>query len=138
MDSPPVPFPSVKSPPWERISTQAAGATHLRFAAGTYLNHELLNDTVEDGAFVVKGLSRLALALLACAKGAKVFRRLGHEVRVEFHGDAPSGLAANGNVKKDTGPCGFVGRFGHFGVCCGRCCVCFGVGWGNDVGPRSL
>jgi hypothetical protein len=46
------------------------------------LDHERFYDAVEGRAFVVKRLSGLADALLACAEGAKVFGRLGDNWRV--------------------------------------------------------
>lgn len=70
-----------------------------------YLNHELLNHTMEDGALVVQRLARLAIALLASAETAEVLGSLGDEIRVEFHGDAASRLASQADVEEDTGAC---------------------------------
>lgn len=77
----------------------------------TTLDHELLNDAVEDGALVVQRLAKLAEALFTGAEGAEVLSRLGDEVGVELHGDATDGLAADGNVEEDAG----VTRGGGFG-----------------------
>lgn len=74
-----------------------------------YLDHELLDDAVEDGALVVQGRAGLAQALLAGAQAAEVLGRLGDEVGVELHGDAAGGLVADGDVEEDAG----VGAGGH-------------------------
>lgn len=60
-------------------------------------------------------LARLANTLLARAETAEVLSSLGHEIRVELHGDAASRLAANGNVEKDTRPRGLSFR-SHYKV----------------------
>mmetsp|Transcript_18125 Transcript_18125/g.45665 ORF Transcript_18125/g.45665 Transcript_18125/m.45665 type:complete len:225 (-) Transcript_18125:109-783(-) len=70
------------------------------------LSHEALNDPVELGSLEVQGHTGLALALLACAKGAEVLRGLGNEVRIQLHGHATLVGPADGNVEEDNG----VGR----------------------------
>lgn len=86
-----------------------------RARATAYLDHELLDDAVEDGALVVQRLARLADALLTSAEGAEVLGRLGDEVRVELHGHAASGLAADRDVKEDAGTVSLVAS--HFKWC---------------------
>jgi hypothetical protein len=87
----------------------------------TTLDHELLDDAVEDGALVVEGLARLANALLAGAETAEVLSGLGNQVGVQLHGDAASGPASDGDVKEDAGPRGLgVGFGGHCVVLCGE------------------
>lgn len=66
----------------------------------TTLDHELLDDTVEDGPFVVEGLSRFANSLLASAESAEVLGRLGDEVGVELHGHAAQLLSIEADVKE--------------------------------------
>lgn len=69
----------------------------------TYLDHELLNDTVEDGALVMQRLSGLSNALFTCAEAAEVLGRLGDKVGVELHDDTAGLFAANGDVEEDAG-----------------------------------
>lgn len=66
----------------------------------TALNHELLDDAVEDGALVMQGLAGLAQALLAGAEAAEVLGRLGDEVVVELHGNTACGLTADCDIKE--------------------------------------
>lgn len=99
-----------------------------RREAVAYLDHELLDNTVEDGALVVQGLASLADTLLASAEAAEVLGGLGNEVGVQLHGDATGRLAADGDIEEDTGPRGLGLGFG--GHCEGGCvcvCVCW---WG--------
>lgn len=91
----------------------AAGA--ITSSKVTTLDHELLDDAVEDGTLVVEGLARLADALLAGAQGAEVLGRLGDEVGVQLHGDAADGLAAEGDVEEDAGSRGGIAFGRHDG-----------------------
>lgn len=68
----------------------------------TTLNHELLDDTMENGTLIVKRLSSATNALLACAKSAEVFDRLGDKIIVELHRDSADGSAAKGDVEEDA------------------------------------
>lgn len=79
----------------------AAGA--IAIGKVTTLDHELLDDAMEDGALVVEGLPSLANALLARAKGTEVLDCLGDKFIIELHGDTTGGLAPDLNVEKDTG-----------------------------------
>merc|ERR1712216_769283 len=72
------------------VDRLAASAVVVREV--TALAHEVRNDTVEAGALETE-------ALLAGAERAEVFARLGHSLRLELHGDAARGGAADGHVK---------------------------------------
>ena len=63
---------------------------------------------MELGALEVQRLARLAHALLAGAKSAKVLGSLGHVSGKELHGDAAGGLATDGHVKEDFGVLGHL------------------------------
>ena len=67
-----------------------------------YLNHELGNDTVEGRALEVQGLAGGALALLTSAQGTEVLSSLGDNISEQFHGDASSGLATDGDIEIHT------------------------------------
>ena len=69
----------------------------------TALDHELLDDAVEYRSLVGERLSRLAGTLLACAQGAEVVGRLGHNVVVELKRDASRIFAPNRNIEEDAG-----------------------------------
>ena len=71
MDSPPVPFPAVKSPPCSWIGDEAVqqlGSIFLTVKKPwrPYLAHELGDHTVKAAALEVQRLASLANALLAC------------------------------------------------------------------------
>jgi hypothetical protein len=53
------------------------------------LNHELLDDTVEEAALVAE-------ALLASAQRTEVLSGLGHVVAVQANHDTSRGISANG------------------------------------------
>lgn len=79
----------------------------------TTLDHELLDDTMEDGALVVQGLSRLADALFTGAESTEVLSSLGDKVGIEFHGDTANGLAAERDIEEDAGSRGGVAFGSH-------------------------
>lgn len=54
----------------------------------TSLQHELRDDTVEDGALVAQRLARLAVALLASAQSPEVLNSLGDDITKQAHHDA--------------------------------------------------
>lgn len=70
----------------------------------TALDHELLDDAVEQTALIVQRLARLADALLARAEGPEVLGSLWHDVIVQFKRDAPSRFAPNGDIEEGVGP----------------------------------
>lgn len=75
-------------------------------AISAYLDHKLLDHSVERRALVVQRLARLAQSLLASAESTEVLDCLGNEIRVQLHIDAAKRLAAQGDVEEDTGPGG--------------------------------
>ncbi len=91
------------------INGFAAGAIAL--GEITTLNHELLNDTVKEGAFEVQRLSQLAETFLPGAEGSEIVGCLGHDIVKEFECDTTDRLAADGDVKKNsaTSALGFAG-----------------------------
>jgi hypothetical protein len=76
-------------------------ARAIAFCEVAALDHELLDDAVEERPLVVQRLARLAQPLLACAEGAEVLCRLWDDVIVELEGDAPRGLVADRDVEED-------------------------------------
>ena len=94
----------------------AAGAISL--GEITTLNHELLNDTVKEGALEVERLPKLAETFLAGAEGSEIVGRLGHDIVKEFECDATGRLAADGDVKKHsaTSALGFAGACHGFDI----------------------
>lgn len=91
-----------------RLASSAVASSEI-----TTLDHKLLDDAVEDGAFIVQRLSRLSDALLTSAERAEVVGCLGDEVGVELHGDTTDGLAADGDVEVDAGSRGGVAFSRH-------------------------
>jgi hypothetical protein len=69
----------------------------------TTLDHELLDDSVESAALVVKWLAGLAYTLLTSAESTEVLSSLGDDVAKELEDNAAGWLAANGDVEEDTG-----------------------------------
>lgn len=63
------------------------------------LNHEVLDDSMEFGAFVALGTAKVVLRL-ACAELPEVFRRPWDDICEELHFDTPQGLAAKRNVEE--------------------------------------
>ena len=66
------------------------------------LAHELRDDAVETGAFVVQRLAAAPDAFLAGAEGAEILGGAGSGVGVELHHDPAGGLAADGHVEEDS------------------------------------
>lgn len=66
------------------------------------LNHELLDDSVEAGAFVGQGHTILCVALVTSAQSTEVLSSLGHNVRVKLKDDSAGWLSANRDVEVDT------------------------------------
>jgi len=68
----------------------------------TTLNHELLDDSVESGAFIWERLSSFANSLLAGAESSKVLSCLRDNIIVELEGDSAFSLFANWYVEIDS------------------------------------
>merc|ERR550537_382042 len=77
MDSPPVPLPAVKSPPW----------------------HMKCDDTVESTTLEVKRLAGLSRSLLTRAEASEIFGGLRDHICSEFHHNTSRGSTANGNIE---------------------------------------
>lgn len=101
----------------------------------TALDHKVLDDAVEDGALVVEGLSQLAVALLASAKGSEVLCGLGGNIGVEPHSNAPRGTTTNGDVEEYIGTGHFGARkdSGLFGLYLGQ--VALWISWEVRIVP---
>ena len=67
-------------------------------SSSVYLNHKVLNDPMESGAFIAQG--NAIFPLLPRAKLPKVLRRIGNNVSKEFHLYPPSVLSSDRHVKK--------------------------------------
>lgn len=65
----------------------------------TALDHELRNNAVERGAFVVKFLAALSDALLASAQSTEVFGSLGDSLTEKTHQDTTSRLATDLHIE---------------------------------------
>lgn len=68
----------------------------------TTLDHELLDNTVEARALVVKRLACLAYTPLTSAQAAEVLGRPGYKVGEQFHGDTASRLSGYLNVEENA------------------------------------
>jgi hypothetical protein len=79
----------------------------------TTLDHELLDNTVEDGAFKVEGLSSLAFTLFTSSQGSEVFCCFGNNIGPQFNHNATCWLSADGDVEKRARS--FGGGFGGVG-----------------------
>lgn len=101
----------------ELVAIDRLAACAITSCEVTTLNHELLDDSVEDGALVVEGFPRLSNALLTGAKSTEVLGSLGDKVGVEFHGDATSGLAADRDIEEDAGSSGGLALRRHCKDC---------------------
>ncbi len=77
----------------------------------TTLEHELGDNSVEDGSLEVQGLAGLAHSLLASAESSEVLGSLGDSVGVQLHDDTTGGLVVHGDVKEDLGVGHFRNRF---------------------------
>ena len=90
MDSPPVPLPLVKSPPWHMNCVMMLFTRHENNSRKTrekhtkYTRNAKRHAPVEAGALEVKGLALAAHALLAGAEGAEVLGGLRDDVRVQL------------------------------------------------------
>ena len=85
----------------ELLAVDGLAAAAVTVGEVAALEHELGNDAVEDGPFVVEGFAACAHAFFARAQRAEVLHGLGHGGAVEAHGDPPRGLAADGDVEED-------------------------------------
>ena len=68
----------------------------------TTLDHELLDYTMKNRAFIGKLFSTLAFPLLARAESAKVVGGLRNYVVVELEDDSSFGFLADGDVEPDS------------------------------------
>lgn len=74
----------------DRFPTRAITSSEI-----TTLDHELLDDSVKNGALVRKNMTRFAGAFLTSAEGAEVVCCLGNYIVVQLESDASLGLIAN-------------------------------------------
>jgi hypothetical protein len=74
----------------DRLSASSIASREI-----TTLDHELLDDSVEDGAFVREKLSGFAFAFLACAESSEVLGSLGDDIVVQLEADPTFWLVAN-------------------------------------------
>jgi hypothetical protein len=91
----------VKLAPVDRFSS-----TSIKIGEITSLNHEIGNDSVEDGSLEMKRLSRFSNSLLTGAQGPKVLGSLGDVLSEQSQDDASLLTAFNFNIEKD-----FAGDF---------------------------
>ena len=66
------------------------------------LDHELLDNTVEDRALIRQLLARFAFPFLARAEASKVLSGLWNDTIVELKSDSALCLLANGDIKEDA------------------------------------
>ena len=93
-------------------------ASAIALSKVSTLDHELLDDSVEDGALVVQRLSSLAYALVSGTEGAEVLGRLGYDIVEQLEGDASGILGADLDVEEDAAA-SLLGFFrGSHLVCC--------------------
>jgi hypothetical protein len=68
----------------------------------TTLDHELLDDSVKDRAFVRKGLAGFAFAFLASAESSEVLGGLGYDIVVQLEADPTFWFVANCDIEIDS------------------------------------
>lgn len=95
----------------ELLAVDALPACSIASREITTLNHELLDDSVEDAALVAERLPRLAFTFLAGAEGAEILCGLRDYIVVQLECNSAFFLVANGDVEVDAATLGF---FGHF------------------------
>ena len=78
----------------ERLAVDGIAAGAVAFSEVAALQHELLNDSMEGGAFV-------ALTFRPRAQLGEVGRRLGHDVAEEAKGDGARGFAPDRDIEFD-------------------------------------
>ena len=88
------------------IDGLAAGAVTV--GKITALDHELLDNPVENGALVVQRLSGLGVAFLAGAEGTEILGGLWDDIVVELENNTAGLVFANFDVEEDTGPCLYI------------------------------
>jgi hypothetical protein len=74
----------------DRLSTSSIALREI-----TTLNHELLDDSVKDRAFVREKFSGFSFAFLAGAEGSEVLCCFGDHIVVQLEGNSTFRLAAN-------------------------------------------
>jgi len=65
------------------------------------LKHELRNNTMEDGALVMKWFALLSYATFSCAQGAEVLDSFRDGLAIKTERDSTSRFIVNFNVKED-------------------------------------
>jgi hypothetical protein len=126
MDSPPVPLPRVKSPPWHmnpgmtrwnadplkcktfpdlswknRISTAALSNNKKASKQASKQVSRSIDRELQNASSLLLDLHVPSSSLFSSTKTSKVLCRLGDDIGTQFHLDATLGRASNGNVKKD-------------------------------------
>jgi hypothetical protein len=104
MLSPPLPFPSVKSPPCNcvmrpKIIIVEHKTNHQKsnLSSCTLIetHHEVRNDPVKNTSFVMQRLAPLSGSLLSGTEGAEILHSLWNGVTVEAEGDSSSFTSFN-------------------------------------------
>lgn len=97
MDSPPVPLPLVKSPPWHmNLQHRIKQSAPSPLRSGS--ENTPLDDAVKLATLVVQRLASLANALLSGAEGAEVLRRSRSNIGEELKHDPTGVVAVDGAV----------------------------------------
>lgn len=102
----------------ELVAVDGFAAGAIALGKVTTLDHELLDDAVEEGALEMEGLAGATDALFTSAERAEVFGRLGDKIIVELHDDATDGPATEAHVEEDLGALGGGLAFGSHFDCC--------------------
>jgi len=90
----------------ELSTIDGLAASAIEVGEITALDHEILDDAMEDSALEMQRLAGIAtFALLASAQATEVLGSLGGLVREQLHGDTASLLGSDGDVEENTGIC---------------------------------
>ena len=91
----------------ELVSVDGFSSSSVSKSEVSSLSHELRDDSVEGGVFVVEGLSRLSYTLLSGTESSEILSSLRNDITEESKGDSLGFLSVNGDIKED-----FVGNGG--------------------------
>jgi len=86
----------------ELLSVDGLTSCSISIGEVSTLTHEIGNNSVEDAALEVKGLSSLSCSLLTSAKSTEVLSSLGYYVSKELHYNPALWAAADGDFEEHS------------------------------------
>jgi len=82
------------------FSVDAFSSSSISFGEVSTLEHELGDDSVENGSLIVQGFALFTDTLLTCAESAEILSSLRDNISVELEYNPALSLSANTNIKK--------------------------------------